>query len=113
MTSDACKANSGNLSDESDNVSIGSSSLAVPPTAGSTPKSADVKSVNLMEFSPMTSKASSSQNVTADTFPKENLTPTEAPNEKWTTLSDSSFVACDITLYVSPDDFYINLHSDE
>lgn len=66
-----------------------------------------------MEFSPMTSKASSSQNITVETIPKESLTPTEAPNEKWTTLSISSFVACDITLYVSPDDFYLNLQSDE
>lgn len=71
-------------------------------------KEADKSSVNLMQFSPMASKASSIQNIS-----KLNLTLVDAPQEEWASLSDSSFVQCDVTLYHSPDSFFITLQNDE
>lgn len=72
-------------------------------------ENADKESVNLMEFS---SKSSSSQNITTDTFANQTLTSTDAANEEWVTLSDSIRMQCDVSVYHSPDDFYVVLQND-
>lgn len=96
-----------------DNASVTSDIMAEPKTNDYTTKNDDKKSVNLMEFSPTTSKSSSRQNLLADAPTTQNISAvTDAPDEKWVTISTSSFVECEVSHYISPDHFCINLPDD-
>lgn len=97
-----------------DNVSVTSDVMAEPKTNEYATKSDDKKSVNLMEFSPTTSKSSSRQNLLTDATVTDNTSAiTDAPDEKWVTISTPSFVECEVSHYISPDHFYINLQDDD